>query len=210
MLAAKSAVDAERTQCRVHLPRAQNLMWDDAGMARSDAGLRRALVAIPRLRDEFWTNVRVMARTSRSTNRWNVLVAWPTSWSRLNCCALTRCTAPSRAEPISARRARPKRARRCGMTSALPMSQHGSPSERWRRVRRMVIRHDAQGFGHCSNHGECEAACPKSIPLEVISLLNRDLRNSMFRHSTRLLASQQRPLRTKTRSVAPVRSLAGR
>jgi succinate dehydrogenase / fumarate reductase, iron-sulfur subunit len=59
----------------------------------------------------------------------------------------------------------------------LPQGQ----SERWRRVRNMVARHDAEGFGHCSNHGECEAVCPKVIPLEVISRLNRDLRRSIFR-----------------------------
>jgi succinate dehydrogenase / fumarate reductase, iron-sulfur subunit len=59
----------------------------------------------------------------------------------------------------------------------LPQGQ----SERWRRVRSMVARHDAEGFGHCSNHGECEAVCPKVIPLEVISRLNRDLRRSIFR-----------------------------
>src|SRR5205085_6673862 len=35
------------------------LMWDKAGMARSDASLREALARIPRLREEFWTNVRV-------------------------------------------------------------------------------------------------------------------------------------------------------
>src|SRR5204862_5853161 len=35
------------------------LMWDKAGMARSDASLREALARIPRLRDEFWSNVRI-------------------------------------------------------------------------------------------------------------------------------------------------------
>ena len=35
------------------------LLWDDVGMARNDEGLRRALVAIPRLREEFWQNVSV-------------------------------------------------------------------------------------------------------------------------------------------------------
>jgi succinate dehydrogenase / fumarate reductase iron-sulfur subunit len=44
----------------------------------------------------------------------------------------------------------------------------------------IVVRHDAEGFGHCCNHGECKAACPKGIPLEVISLLNRDLLKSIF------------------------------
>jgi succinate dehydrogenase / fumarate reductase flavoprotein subunit len=35
------------------------IMWDDVGMARSEASLRRALDAIPKLRDEFWHNVSV-------------------------------------------------------------------------------------------------------------------------------------------------------
>ena len=35
------------------------LLWDDVGMARDDAGLRRALDLIPKLRDEFWQNVSV-------------------------------------------------------------------------------------------------------------------------------------------------------
>jgi succinate dehydrogenase iron-sulfur subunit len=64
--------------------------------------------------------------------------------------------------------------------SHLGMLPQGQP-ERWRRVRDMAVRHDAEGFGHCSNHGECEAVCPKGIPLEVIAFLNRDLRNSMLR-----------------------------
>ena len=35
------------------------LMWNNAGMARSDASLKDALERIPGLRDEFWHNVRV-------------------------------------------------------------------------------------------------------------------------------------------------------
>jgi succinate dehydrogenase flavoprotein subunit len=35
------------------------IMWDDVGMARTDQSLRRALAAIPRLREEFWNNVSV-------------------------------------------------------------------------------------------------------------------------------------------------------
>jgi succinate dehydrogenase / fumarate reductase flavoprotein subunit len=35
------------------------LMWDECGMARNDAGLRRALKRIPELREEFWQNVNV-------------------------------------------------------------------------------------------------------------------------------------------------------
>src|SRR5471030_2223341 len=35
------------------------IMWDDVGMARTDASLKRALAAIPKLREEFWHNVSV-------------------------------------------------------------------------------------------------------------------------------------------------------
>jgi succinate dehydrogenase / fumarate reductase flavoprotein subunit len=35
------------------------IMWDDVGMARTEASLRRALTAIPALRDEFWNRVSV-------------------------------------------------------------------------------------------------------------------------------------------------------
>ncbi|MCS6999893.1 MAG: succinate dehydrogenase/fumarate reductase iron-sulfur subunit [Bacteroidota bacterium] len=53
----------------------------------------------------------------------------------------------------------------------------GQP-ERYRRVRRMVAQMEAEGFGHCSNHYECEAACPKGISVEYIAQLNRDLRRA--------------------------------
>ena len=43
----------------------------------------------------------------------------------------------------------------------------------------MVAQHDHEGFGHCTNIGECSAACPKEIPLDVISQLNRDLRKAL-------------------------------
>jgi succinate dehydrogenase / fumarate reductase iron-sulfur subunit len=49
----------------------------------------------------------------------------------------------------------------------------GQP-ERLRRVKRMMDRHDDEGFGNCTNQYECEAACPKSISVEFIARLNRD------------------------------------
>jgi succinate dehydrogenase / fumarate reductase iron-sulfur subunit len=64
--------------------------------------------------------------------------------------------------------------------SHLGLLPQGQP-ERWRRVRNMVAQHDAEGFGHCTNHGECEAVCPKEISLNFISFLNSDLRTSVFR-----------------------------
>jgi succinate dehydrogenase / fumarate reductase, flavoprotein subunit len=36
------------------------IMWDNCGMARSDAGLRKALARIPELREEFWHNLKIV------------------------------------------------------------------------------------------------------------------------------------------------------
>jgi succinate dehydrogenase / fumarate reductase, iron-sulfur subunit len=49
----------------------------------------------------------------------------------------------------------------------------GQP-ERKARVLNMVGKMDAEGFGNCSNHYECESACPKEIPVKFISEVNRD------------------------------------
>jgi succinate dehydrogenase / fumarate reductase flavoprotein subunit len=35
------------------------IMWDDVGMARTEESLKRALAAIPKLREEFWHSVSV-------------------------------------------------------------------------------------------------------------------------------------------------------
>jgi len=46
--------------------------------------------------------------------------------------------------------------------------------ERDSRVVDMVERHDAEGFGSCSNEGECEAVCPKEISISNIARMNRE------------------------------------
>ena len=51
--------------------------------------------------------------------------------------------------------------------------------ERDSRVVAMTAQADAEGFGGCTNIGECAAACPKEIPLDVISQLNKDLRTAI-------------------------------
>ncbi len=56
----------------------------------------------------------------------------------------------------------------------------GQP-ERYRRVVRMVEQMDAEGFGSCSNEGECEAACPKEIQMENIASMNREYFTAMLK-----------------------------
>lgn len=54
--------------------------------------------------------------------------------------------------------------------------------ERTERVNNMVAQMDAEGFGGCTNHGECSASCPKEISVDAIMLLNREyLRAGMSR-----------------------------
>jgi len=57
--------------------------------------------------------------------------------------------------------------------SHLALLPQGQP-ERYTRARAMVQQMDKEGFGTCTNHGECEAACPKGISLENIARMNRD------------------------------------
>ena len=56
----------------------------------------------------------------------------------------------------------------------------GKP-EQDRRAIRMVAQMNAEGFGGCTNIGECTGVCPKEIPLEVIAAMNRDYLRGSWR-----------------------------
>jgi succinate dehydrogenase / fumarate reductase iron-sulfur subunit len=58
--------------------------------------------------------------------------------------------------------------------SHLGLLPQGQP-KRYGRVQDMVGQMDTERFGGCSNHGECEGACPKRIGLPFIAQMNRDL-----------------------------------
>jgi succinate dehydrogenase / fumarate reductase iron-sulfur subunit len=62
----------------------------------------------------------------------------------------------------------------------LGLLPQGQP-ERLRRVGAMVERMDLEGFGGCTNFGECHEACPKEIPLSTIARLNRDYLKASLR-----------------------------
>ncbi|MBN2528572.1 MAG: succinate dehydrogenase/fumarate reductase iron-sulfur subunit [Deltaproteobacteria bacterium] len=57
--------------------------------------------------------------------------------------------------------------------SQLALLPQGQP-ERMTRAQRMVRAMEDAGFGACTNHGECEAACPKEISMNNIARLNRE------------------------------------
>ena len=66
--------------------------------------------------------------------------------------------------------------------SHLGLLPQGEP-ERDKRAIDMVAQMDKEGFGHCSNHGECEAVCPKGISVNFIARMNRDLLKATLRSS---------------------------
>src|SRR5712672_519210 len=62
--------------------------------------------------------------------------------------------------------------------NSLPQGQ----PQRDRRTLSMVAAMSDELFGSCTNHGECEAVCPKKIPIEFIGKMNRDLIRATFHH----------------------------
>ncbi len=62
----------------------------------------------------------------------------------------------------------------------LGLLPQGQP-ERYDRVVRMVDRMDAEGFGMCSNEGECEAVCPKEISISNIARMTRDYSRALWK-----------------------------
>ena len=64
-----------------------------------------------------------------------------------------------------------------GHLNVLPQGQ----VEAAKRVRSMVSQMEAEGFGHCTNHLECEAACPKQISTEFIARMNREFLGAVMK-----------------------------
>jgi succinate dehydrogenase / fumarate reductase iron-sulfur subunit len=58
----------------------------------------------------------------------------------------------------------------------LPQGQ----AERKQRAVQMIDQMDKEGFGNCSNHGECEAVCPKGISITNIAKMRREYLRSLL------------------------------
>jgi len=66
----------------------------------------------------------------------------------------------------------------------LSLLPQGQP-ERWSRVIAMVETME-EYFGSCTNHGECEAACPKNISIDFIAMMNRDYVKAHFKNFAKI------------------------
>jgi succinate dehydrogenase / fumarate reductase iron-sulfur subunit len=74
-----------------------------------------------------------------------------------------------------------------GHLNSLPQGQ----PERYDRAVLMVEQMDKEGFGGCTNMGECSAVCPKEISLDFIAMMNRDLLAAGLRGAGKLSASSE-------------------
>jgi succinate dehydrogenase / fumarate reductase, iron-sulfur subunit len=63
--------------------------------------------------------------------------------------------------------------------SHLALLPQGHP-ERKQRVIKMTKQMNLEDFGDCSNHGECEAVCPKGISIDAISMMRREYLKAQF------------------------------
>jgi len=63
--------------------------------------------------------------------------------------------------------------------SQFALLPHGRP-EAAKRALAMLAQMDAQGFGNCTNHKECEVECPKGISISNIARLNREWLKAAF------------------------------
>ncbi|KRV48071.1 succinate dehydrogenase [Wenjunlia vitaminophila] len=65
----------------------------------------------------------------------------------------------------------------------LGLLPQGQP-ERRSRALGMIGQHDAEGFGGCTQIGECTAVCPKGIQMHVISRYHRDVLGALRHRDT--------------------------
>jgi succinate dehydrogenase / fumarate reductase iron-sulfur subunit len=104
-----------------------------------------------------------------------ILVPKPVADAAMDAAACIACGACVAACPNSA--AQLFTAAKVAHLNLLPQGQ----PERWARVQHMVETME-EYFGSCTNHGECEKACPKEISIDFIALMNRDYLKAQWKN----------------------------
>jgi len=124
----------------------------------------------------------ITAETGGAPDANLIPVPKPVSDSAMDAAACIGCGACVAACPNSA--ANLFTAAKVAHLNLLPQGQ----AERYRRVEAMVDTMEAF-FGSCTNHGECQEACPKEISIDFIALMNKDYLKSKFKNRRTLSRS---------------------
>jgi succinate dehydrogenase / fumarate reductase iron-sulfur subunit len=124
----------------------------------------------------------ISAPTGAARDANNILVPKPVSDAAMDAAACIGCGACVAACPNGA--AQLFTSAKAAHLNVLPQGQ----PERYSRVIAMVDTME-ELFGSCTNHGECQEACPKSISIDFIALMNRDYRRAL-RKNPRLLSQR--------------------
>ncbi len=115
------------------------------------------------------------AKTGPHEDANSLLIAKPVADSAMDAATCIGCGACVAACPNAS--ASLFTAAKIAQMSLLPQGQ----IERGRRVFRMVRQMDAEGFGNCTNIGECRAACPKEISIDYIATMKREFATALIR-----------------------------
>jgi Succinate dehydrogenase/fumarate reductase, flavoprotein subunit len=102
------------------------IMWDNCGMARSDAGLRKALSRIPELREEFWENLRIVGGENELNQALEKANRISDFFELAELMCLDALLGQSRAEATSAWKAKRPRARPNETTQTSPTRPPGN------------------------------------------------------------------------------------
>ena len=119
----------------------------------------------------------VSAKTSKHADANSMLIPKPAADAAMAAAACIGCGACVAACPNAS--ASLFTAAKIVQFSHLPQGQ----SERTQRVARMVHQMDHEGFGNCSNIGECRAACPAEITIDHIASMKAEYRKAAFKQT---------------------------
>jgi succinate dehydrogenase / fumarate reductase, iron-sulfur subunit len=161
---------AATTTCQLHMRTFKNgdEIWVEPFRARAFPVMRDLVVDRGALDRIIESGGFISVRTGSAPEANAIRVPKPDADSAFDAAACIGCGACVAACPNAS--ASLFTSAKLGHLGQLPQGQ----PQRERRVLAMVNQMDSEGFGSCSNHRECEAACPKEISISFIARMNRD------------------------------------
>lgn len=162
--------DAATTTCQVHMRRFKDgdTITIEPYRSRPFPVIRDLIVDRMAMERIQQAGGYISVRTGATTDANAILIAKHIADSAMDAAACIGCGACVAVCPNAS--AMLFTSAKCSQLNLLPQ---GRP-EKYRRVLAMVKAMDDEGFGNCTNTGECQAVCPKGVSLDFIAKMNRD------------------------------------